>query len=935
MDLTAAQAIAIYELVEQCPSVVTEPVCLPDPTTMQQLIGESAVTSSRGKEGTSGDEPTLPELAAVNDHSTLAKHDNSDGGLENKDSLGINQITEQLEQLVMLRMELVRNFGRWIPIRQRSMEQLKELETKLHKHHRDVNTSTIIGSSLGTAGIALWIASLIATYFIFDAGLVPILVGAGIVGAMMYGTNVFETILEKLGLKNVQAAIKEDHEACTKLQQQLDCLDDFITNLVQFLKPLPYDAILLRELKATGFDFLRERIISNDMGSSTGERVDIGAKFFRTVTAPATITTSAVATAGAVARGAALAGTCAAYIAGSVAGAALIPLDITLLVKSSLELHRGSTSSAVEEIRQIINDLKCPDVEEIKGLVESFIHEKFTEAYNKMDDETNDDNNYEIQTENGTSAAQAIATDDLVEQCPSVVTEPGESAVTSSRGNDRLIKLTIKITVDLNEEEKKDVYDMLMLQASKFIESHNYSKVTGVRAFVGFLEKAYDVTQVPLNKCSLIISLNCKTLKGLDQLWNDYLSGHLIKVAELYLMTDEIKKLNQRKINWMKAIENDLNRRKVLLESSVNDHSTLAKHDNSDDGSENKDSLVNNQITEQYEQLRMLRMDLISGFVRWIPIRQRTMEQLEELATKLHQHHRNVNISTITGASMGTVGGVLSIAGLIAAPFTFGAGLIVSLVGAGIGGAGGVVMSGSKVVEIILEKLGLEDVQAAIKEDHEACTKLQQQFDRLEDFISKLAQFLKSLHDDAKLLRELEGTGFDILRERITSDDIRSSTKERVDIGAKFFRTVTAAATITTSAVATARVVARSAALAGTRAAHIAGSVISAALIPLDVTLLVKSSLELHRGSTSSAVEEIRQIINDLKCPDVEEIKGLVESFIDEKFTEAYNKMDDETNEENYIDVDLEDNSEDKNYEIQIEDSEERRETDRARLWPK
>ena len=45
--------------------------------------------------------------------------------------------------------------------------------------------------------------------------------------------------------------------------------------------------------------------------------------------------------------------------------------------------------------------------------------------------------------------------------------------------------------------------------------------------------------------------------------------------------------------------------------------------------------------------------------------------------------------------------------------------------------------------------------------------------------------------------------------------------------------------------------------------------------------------------------------------------------------------MDDETNEENYIDVDLEDNSEDKNYEIQIEDSEERWETDRARLWPK
>ena len=356
--------------------------------------------------------------------------------------------------------------------------------------------------------------------------------------------------------------------------------------------------------------------------------------------------------------------------------------------------------------------------------------------------------------------------------------------------------------------------------------------------------------------------------------------------------------------------------------SAVNDHSTLAKHDNSDGGSENKDSLVHSQIPENFKQLRMLRMDLISGFVRWIPIRQRTMEQLEELATKLHQHHRNVNISTFTGASMGTVGGVLSIAGLIAAPFTFGEGLIVSLVGAAIGGAGGLVMSGSKVVEIILEKLGLKDVQAAIKEDHDTCTKLQQQLDRLKDFISKLAQFLKPLHDDAILLRELEGTGFCFLRERVTSNDIGSSTKERVDIGAKFFRTVTAAATITTSAVATAGAVARSAALAGTCAAHIAGSVISVALIPLDITLLVKSSLELHRGSTSSAVEEIRKIINDLKCPDVEEIKGLVDSFIDEKLTEAYNKMDDETNDDN-------------NYETQIENSEQRRETDRERLLPK
>ena len=54
LGTSAAQAIAADDLVEQCPRVVTEPVCLPDPTTMQQLMGESAVTSSRGKGKLSG-----------------------------------------------------------------------------------------------------------------------------------------------------------------------------------------------------------------------------------------------------------------------------------------------------------------------------------------------------------------------------------------------------------------------------------------------------------------------------------------------------------------------------------------------------------------------------------------------------------------------------------------------------------------------------------------------------------------------------------------------------------------------------------------------------------------------------------------------------------------------------------------------------------------
>ena len=306
--------------------------------------------------------------------------------------------------------------------------------------------------------------------------------------------------------------------------------------------------------------------------------------------------------------------------------------------------------------------------------------------------------------------------------------------------------------------------------------------------------------------------------------------------------------------------------------------------DDSSDMLENHKSFILKQIRAQYEQLCKLREELHDAFRSWIPIRTRTRKHLEELATKLHEHHRNVNISTITGASMGTIGGILSVAGLIAAPFTFGAGIVVSIVGAAIGGAGGLVMSGSKVAEIILEKLGLKEVQEAIEDDCKACNKLQEQLDSLENVISSLAELVKQLQGDKVLLRELEGSGFEFLSQRISYEEIGASIKERVDFGARFFRAVTSAATISASAAATAGAVARSAAIAGTRAAHVAGSVISAALLPLDITLLVRSSLELHRGSTSAAVQDIWRILGELECPDKGEIQGLVKSFIDEKF---------------------------------------------------
>ena len=161
--------------------------------------------------------------------------------------------------------------------------------------------------------------------------------------------------------------------------------------------------------------------------------------------------------------------------------------------------------------------------------------------------------------------------------------------------------------------------------------------------------------------------------------------------------------------------------------------------------------------------------DLVNAYKQWIPKRKRTMVKLKELTSKLHEQQLHVSKSTKAGAIAGTIGGILLIASLTTAPSTFGVVLAVILVSAGIGGAGGLKMFVSKVVEVTLAKLGLKEVQGAVDEDEEACTQLQEKLDNLERFVSDL--------------RETESNSSELVKRKFTT-----STKENIDFSARFFR---------------------------------------------------------------------------------------------------------------------------------------------------
>ena len=125
--------------------------------------------------------------------------------------------------------------------------------------------------------------------------------------------------------------------------------------------------------------------------------------------------------------------------------------------------------------------------------------------------------------------------------------------------SDSLIKLLISVS-GLSEEQEGKVYIFLAPQVQTFVESRDYSsnKLKGVRALTDFINKAYEVSLMAVNMGSLEITVDCPTLKSLEHLWNDSLSGHLNKVAERYLVTSEMKKeLGLETINLKTAIDKE------------------------------------------------------------------------------------------------------------------------------------------------------------------------------------------------------------------------------------------------------------------------------------------------------------------------------------------------------------------------------------------
>ena len=82
--------------------------------------------------------------------------------------------------------------------------------------------------------------------------------------------------------------------------------------------------------------------------------------------------------------------------------------------------------------------------------------------------------------------------------------------------------------------------EILRLIAYKCFQQVDAANQEQKNEFIEYMEKVRKVILVDAKEGSLIITVKCNSLQILDELWEDYCSGHLNEVAQKFLVTKDI-----------------------------------------------------------------------------------------------------------------------------------------------------------------------------------------------------------------------------------------------------------------------------------------------------------------------------------------------------------------------------------------------------------
>uniref|UniRef100_A0A8C7QJL3 non-specific serine/threonine protein kinase n=1 Tax=Oncorhynchus mykiss TaxID=8022 RepID=A0A8C7QJL3_ONCMY len=212
---------------------------------------------------------------------------------------------------------------------------------------------------------------------------------------------------------------------------------------------------------------------------------------------------------------------------------------------------------------------------------------------------------------------------------------------------------------------------------------------------------------------------------------------------------------------------------------------------------------------------------------------QTTLDKLRTLADGLESMHKGTTIGSLTGGVIGAAGGITSIVGLILAPFTLGASLIVTGVGIGVAVAGGATAGVSNITNMVNQSTDRRAIKNIIKE-------FQEKMNSVVTSLQDIAEGLETLMQSSS--SKIKSAGFNV--EAAASAGVRAGKGLAGTI--ELFRLLRVA-NIGKVAAQTARAV---------RVAEVATGIFSAFFVAVDIFFIAMDAREIHNIRQAKANEQ-------------------------------------------------------------------------------
>ena len=134
-----------------------------------------------------------------------------------------------------------------------------------------------------------------------------------------------------------------------------------------------------------------------------------------------------------------------------------------------------------------------------------------------------------------------------------VIKEVSAASVTSSQSQVSNTTASLSENVGNGDIPSQQILNLI---ASKYVNNLNPSTPEEFNGFIRYMKEVREVILVDSKLGSLIITVECGSLKILEELWQDYCTGNLGRVVQECLVTEDIlKELGLSEIKLITTID--------------------------------------------------------------------------------------------------------------------------------------------------------------------------------------------------------------------------------------------------------------------------------------------------------------------------------------------------------------------------------------------